>query len=81
MIVKDFIMKLDNAGIEMSFYGSELDDNQLIAKGETENLRKTYKEYLSGERDEIGQIWDRSVKKWIVHGMGESMSVYLNKRK
>ena len=62
MKVKDFIMKLDNAGIEISFFGSVLNDNELIAKGESESLRKTYNEYESGKFDTDKEVFSLLLK-------------------
>lgn len=69
MKVKDLIIKLDNAGIEIKF----LEDNPLKVVN-IANIDTLKKVYNSGNK---GEIFDRNIRKWEINGHGETISILL----
>lgn len=68
MKVKDLIMKLDNSGIIINFYEGE----KLTTRTDIDTMKNIYK------RDKpVGEIYNRTIKKWIINGYGEAISVTL----
>lgn len=68
MKVKDLIMKLGNDSILIDFYEGE----KLTTKTNIDTMKRIYK------RDKpTGDIYDRTIKEWVINGFGERISITL----
>ena len=70
MKVKHLIMKFDNSGIDVNFFGA---DKGLIIVVNIDTLKKD----LDDKEGMFGGICDRNIDKWEINRHGEIISILL----